>query len=237
MTRLPRVVAPGCPHHVTQRGNHRERIFFDDGDHRVYRKLLAEHAQKAGVEIWAYCLMPNHVHLIAVPLDEGGLARTIGGAHRQYTSFINTRMGLNGHLFQSRYASVAMDERHLIAAARYVSLNPVRAALVARAQDWPWSSVRAHLAGRDDMLVKVRPLLDRVGDFAQLLQPEHCDAADIAAIREAESTGRPLATDEFVTALEVKLGRPIAKRRPGPKPREIGDSSSNPRSPALKFGN
>jgi putative transposase len=236
MTRLSRIVVPGCPHHVTQRGNHRERIFFDDGDHLVYRRLLAEHAREARVEIWAYCLMPNHVHLIAVPQDETGLARAIGETHRQYTSFINTRTGQTGHLFQSRFASVPMDDSHLIAAARYVSLNPVRAGLAARAQDWPWSSVRAHLAGHDDALVAVKPLLDRFGDFAALLEPDPRDEAAFAAIRDSESSGRPLAPDEFVAALEHRLGRSIARRKPGPKPRQIGDSLSNSPTLPLKFG-
>jgi putative transposase len=150
------------PHHVTQRGNRREPIFFEDGDRDLYCDLLAEQSRRAGVEIWAYCLMPNHVHLIMVPTTADGLASAIGETHRRYASFINARARWNGHLFQGRYASVVMDEGHLIAAARYVSLNPVRARLVPRAQDWAWSSVRAHLKGEDDGLVVVRPLLDRI---------------------------------------------------------------------------
>ena len=220
MSRLARIVVPGCPHHVTQRGNRREPIFFEDGDQEVYCDLLAEQAHKARVEIWAYCLMPNHVHLIAVPRDEIGLARAIGETHRRYTSFINARARFTGHLFQSRFASVAMDESHLIAGARYVGLNPVRARLVARAEDWPWSSVRAHLAARDDELVTVKPLLDRVGYFAELLRPDPSDDDAFAAMRNRESSGRPLATPDFVADLERRLGRPIAKRAPGRKPKE-----------------
>jgi len=169
MPRQARIVAPGCPHHVTQRGNRRGPIFFEPGDQTVYRQLLAKETRRRGVEVWAYCLMPNHVHLILTPSDEIGLALAVGEAHRRYTGFVNARSGWTGHLFQSRFASVAMDEAHLIAAARYVSLNPVRARLAARAQDWPWSSVRAHLAGADDALVRVAPILQRVGDLADLL--------------------------------------------------------------------
>ena len=91
MTRLPRIVVPGLPHHVTQRGNRREAIFFEDGDQEVYRDLLAEQARKAGVEVWAYCLMPNHVHLILTPATADGLGRAVGEAHRRYTNFINAR--------------------------------------------------------------------------------------------------------------------------------------------------
>ena len=111
MSRLPRLVFPGFPHHVTQRGNRREPIFFEPGDQDVYRDLLAEQAGKARVEIWVYCLMPNHVHLVAVPQDAHGLDRAIGEAHRRYTNFINARGRWTGHLFQNRFASVPMTSR------------------------------------------------------------------------------------------------------------------------------
>jgi REP element-mobilizing transposase RayT len=150
MTGLARMVVSGLPHHVTQRGNRREPIFFEDGDQEIYRDLLGEQARKADVEVWAYCLMPNHVHLILNPRQADGLGRAVGEAHRRYTNFINARGRWTGHLFQSRFASVAMDESHLISAVCYVSLNPVRARLVAQAEDWPWSSVRAHINGADD---------------------------------------------------------------------------------------
>src|ERR1700733_5653652 len=143
MSRIARIVVPRCPHHVTQRGNRREPIFFEDGDQEVYRDLLAEQAEKACIQIWAYCLMPNHVHVIVVPREEKGFAQAIGEAHRRYTNFVNARGRWSGHLFQNRFASVVLDDTHLIRAIRYVSLNPVRAHLVARAEDWKWSSVRS----------------------------------------------------------------------------------------------
>jgi putative transposase len=217
MARLARVVVPAVPHHVTQRGNRREPIFFEQGDQEVYRDLLAEHCAKAGVEVWAYCFMPNHVHLIPTPTDANGLARAVGDTHRRYTTYINARGRWYGHLFQSRFASVAMDEPHLIAAVRYVSLNPVRARLVARAEEWPWSSVRAHLAGRDDELVAVAPLLRRVTDFAALIAPADDDEPSFVRIRAAEGTGRPLGNADFIAGLEQILRRPLARRAPGRK--------------------
>jgi len=217
MARFAQIVAPGCPHHMIARGNRREPVFFEDGDHDIYRDLLAEQMRKAEVEVWAYCLMPNHVHLILCPRDADGMARALGAAHRRWANFINARGRWRGHLFDGRYASVVMDEAHLHAAIRYVALNPVRARLVARAQDWPWSSVRAHLRGEDDDLVMVRPVLDRVEDFAALIETDADDPA-FAALRAAESTGRPLATADFVADLERRLGRPIARRAPGRKP-------------------
>jgi putative transposase len=227
MTRRARIVVPGLPHHITQRGNRREPVFFDTGDQEIYRDLLAEQVRKAGVEIWAYCLMPNHVHLIAVPQDDCGLGRAIGEAHRRYTNFINARGRWTGHLFQSRFASVPMDEAHLMACVRYVSLNPVRARLVAAARDWPWSSVRAHLAGKDDGLVTVAPVLSRERDFASFLMERRRDEEMFARIRNAEGSGRPLANEEFVRGLERILKRPIARRAPGRKPKTQDEPQQN----------
>jgi putative transposase len=217
MARLARIVVPGYPHHVTQRGNRREAVFFEDGDHDVYLDLLAEQAGRAEVEIWAYCLMPNHVHLILKPADADGLGRAVGEAHRRYTNFINARGRWTGHLFQSRFASVVLDDLHLVRAARYVSLNPVRARLVSRAEEWKWSSVQAHLAGVDSAYVRVRPILDRVPHLKELLQA--AAEEDFGELRRSEATGRPLGTAEFVDGLEKILGRKIARRAPGRKPK------------------
>jgi putative transposase len=210
MSRLARMVVPGLPHHVTQRGNRREAIFFEDGDQRLYCDTIAEQSRKFSVKVWAYCLMPNHVHLILTPQGADGMSRALGEAHRRYTNFINARGRWTGHLFQSRFASVAMDESHLRSAISYVSLNPVRARLVSRAEEWAWSSVRAHLAGEDDSLVSVRPVLDHWPAFRDLLL-EDCEEKFIS-LREAEGIGLPLGTADFVTELERRLGRPIARR-------------------------
>ncbi len=135
MARLARVVIPGLPHLVTQRGNRRERTFFEEDDYALYLDLLADSSARAGAEVWAYCLMPNHVHIILVPSDRDGLRRTFADLHRRYTGFINARARTTGHLWQGRYGSVAMDETHLLTAVRYVTLDPVRARLVAQARD------------------------------------------------------------------------------------------------------
>jgi putative transposase len=222
MARLARVVVPGLAHHVTQRGNRREAIFFENGDHEVYLDLLAEQTAKAEVAVWAYCLMPNHVHLVLKPTRADDLGRAVGEAHRRYTNFINARGRWTGHLFQSRFASVVLDDIHLIRAVRYVSLNPVRARLVSRPEDWKWSSVRAHLSGSDDGLVTVRPVLDRIPHLKQLLEVDMED--DFSDLRRAEATGRPLGADEFVSGLERLLGRKIARRAPGRKPASQGET-------------
>ena len=216
MPRQSRIVAPDLPHHVTQRGNRRAPIFFEPGDQGGYLELLARETRRREVEVWAYCLMPNHVHLILTPRTPGGLGLAVGEAHRRYTNFVNARAGWTGHLFQSRFASVAMDEAHLMAAVRYVSLNPVRARLATRARDWPWSSVRAHLAGEDDVLVKVRPVLDRQPRFADLIDARNDDDPQLfRALRLAEMSGRPAGAADFVAALERRLGRTITPRPRG----------------------
>ncbi|MGQ0659399.1 transposase [Sphingosinicella sp.] len=219
MSRLPRLVLPGYPYHVTQRGNRRLQTFFGDDDYALYRDLLAEAAGRAGAEIWCYCLMPNHVHVIVVPADEDGLRRTFADAHRRYTGFINARHRWTGHLWQGRFGAVVMDEAHLACAMRYVSLNPVRAKLVARAEDWPWSSVRAHLAGEDDELARVAPALDRYGRFADFLGASADDGEAWRALRRAETSGRPLGSAGWVADLEARTGRTLAAQKRGPKPK------------------
>ena len=218
MARIARVVVPGLPHHVTQRGNRREPVFFGAEDYQLYRRLIATAARRAGAEIWAYCLMPNHVHLIVTPADRNGLRRTFGEAHRRYTGAINARFRWTGHLFQGRFGAVVMDEPHLLAAARYIALNPVVAGLVSHAGDWPWSSARAHLAGEDDELATVAPLRALIPDFAALLAAP-ADPATTARIERAPTIGRPLGAPEWIAALERRLGRPLAPGKPGPKPR------------------
>ena len=223
MARLARIVVAGRAHHVTQRGNRREPIFFAEGDQAIYLDLLREQAEKHRVEVWAYCLMPNHVHLILVPGDVEGLSLAVGESHRRYTNFINARGRWTGHLFQSRFASVLLDDDHFVRAVRYVSLNPVRARLVATPEQWPWSSVCAHLGARDDALVRVRPVLDRIPHFVQLMMT--CGEDDFTDIRRAETTGRPLGNADYIAQLEELLGRTIARRSPGRKTKPPGEDS------------
>lgn len=219
MPRIPRAIAPGLPHHVTQRGNRRQQTFFGPDDYRLYLALMDEWCDRCGVEVWAYCLMPNHVHLVAVPESAEGLRRAVGEAHRRYTATVNQREGWSGHLWQGRFASCAMDERHLLAAARYVELNPVRAGLVARAGDYRWSSARAHLRCRDDALAKVTPLLALVGrDWSAFLRENEGGGFE-EDLRRHESTGRPLGDEEFVLQLERTLGRRLRPHRRGRRPR------------------
>ena len=216
MARMARVIASGIPHHVTQRGNRRQQTFFCDDDYREYIALMAEWCGKCGVQIWAWCLMPNHVHLIAVPSSAESLARAIGEAHRRYTRMINFRENWRGHLWQERFASFPLDENYLLAAVRYVEMNPVAAGLAEQPGEYPWSSARAHLAGEDDQLVKVSPLMDMVGNWQEFLSLS--DKEELALFHRHERTGRPLGGETFIAQLEDELARPLRPQRPGPKP-------------------
>jgi putative transposase len=217
MARLARLVIPGMPHHVTQRGNRRQQTFFHDEDYAAYIELMADWCREEGVEIWGYCLMPNHVHLIAVPATEQGLRRAIGEAHRRYTRRINFREKWRGYLWQGRFASFVMDEPYLLAAARYVELNPVRAGLVANAAEWPWSSAKSHLSGRDDGLVNVAPLLAMIGDWIAFLNSAMREE-ELQDLREHGRTGRPLGSPAFLERLENLVGRVLRPLKRGPKP-------------------
>jgi len=217
-------VAPGYPHHVTQRGNRRQQTFFGEDDYRAYLSLVAEWCARHGVRIWAYCLMPNHVHLIVVPPSEDGLCRAVGEAHRRYTRRVNFREGWRGHLWQGRFASFVMGESHLLSAARYVERNPVKAKLVRRAAAWPWSSAAAHAAGRGDAVAEgdwLRELTAGwVGSWAEFLGDKD-EPSFATAMRRCENTGRPLGDRALLGKLERLLGRPLLPRKRG-RPRKQG---------------
>jgi putative transposase len=218
MARLARAVVPGLPHLLTQRGNRGEPVFFGTGDYALYRDLLAASCRRCDVAVWAWCLMANHVHLVAVPLTADGLALALGEAHRRYTRAVNDRQGWTGHLWQGRFASCALDDEHLLAAVRYVELNPVRARLVPRPQAWRWSSARAHLRGRNDRLTAASPLTEKVGDW-RAFQRGGLDEELAETLRRHARTGRPLGGPAFLDRLEAELGRTLRPGKRGPKPR------------------
>jgi len=167
--------------------------------------------------------MPNHVHLVLVPRDEYGLRRAVGEAHRRYTLRVNGREGWRGHLWQGRFASVVLDEMHLLAAVRYLEMNPVRARLVASAAEWPWSSARAHISGCDDSLVKVAPMLGIVGNWTEYLATAE-EESTLDDLRRHERTGRVLGDEGFIEALEGALVRPL---KPGKRGRKAGGDDRN----------
>jgi putative transposase len=194
------------------------KTFFNAGDYQAYLDLVTEAKASAGVEVLAYCLMPNHVHWVVVPEHEDSLAQLFKTVHRHYTRRINFRERWRGHLWQERFHSFVMDEAYLLSTVRYTELNPVRARLCKDSHDWEWSSVRAHLSGKDDSVVTTKPMLERVNNWASYLASGDNDQV-LDKIRLHTGTGRPAGDKSFIEKLETLTGRSLKKGRPGPKPR------------------
>jgi putative transposase len=213
MPRRLRVVLTGVPHHITQRGNNRQAVFFSDEDHRTYLRLLRDRSARYGLRILGYCLMPNHVHVIAVPVRPESLARALGQTHAQYALALNSSEARTGHLWQNRFFSCPLAGSHLLAALRYVELNPVRAGLVPAAWDWRWSSARAHASGNIPDLLLDAGASEWFGtwDFKEWRERLHIGQAEseMQAIRRATLAGEPLGSAEFVQDVERHAGRRV----------------------------
>lgn len=218
MVKLRRVVSPGDVHMITHRGNRGNTVFLDSGDYDLYLNLLASCARRARTEILAYCLLPDHVHLLAIPSDELGLRATFSETHRRYSAYVNLRQSTSGNLWQGRLASFPLAEPYLSAAIDYIAWNPVRSGHVQRPQDWKWSSIHAHLSLKDDKLVRAAAMHERYGSFAERLAPKRSENQYWNAIRMSERTGRPLGTPEWIARLEQSSGMTIAYRKRGRKP-------------------
>jgi len=217
MARLARIVLPGIPHHVTQRGNGRAQTFFGDVDYQLYRDLLVAHCQEHGVRILGWCLMPNHVHLVLTPSDGDGLRGALSRVHRQYAGHIHARETCTGHFWQGRFGCVAMDEEHLVAAMAYVALNPVRANLVENATDWVWSSARAYRCPRTgDGVVDLNAVEPYLQAVRRIINAGEEDTRFIA-LRRAETIGRPIGNGDFISQAEDLTGRTLKPAKRGPK--------------------
>jgi putative transposase len=204
MPRERRLVLPGRPHHITQRGNNRRDVFFADSDRELYMSLLKEYTAEYQVKILGYCLMTNHVHLIAVPAAPSGLAKALGRTHNDYARWLHIRRRESGHLWQNRFFSCPLDDAYTWAVLAYVERNPVRAGIVAQCEDWPWSSARQHLGASSCEWLELEvwsqswtPALWRVA-----LSEGLAEADTHARLHEATRTGRPLGEDEFVERCE-----------------------------------
>lgn len=214
MPRFARITVPGCPHHLIQRGNRRQKVFFSDEDKGFYLLLLARQAHRCGLSIWAYCLMDNHVHLVAVPKSKDSLSRGLGELHRRYTLVINTRENWRGFLWQGRFLSYPLDEAYCYAAVRYIERNPVRAGLVTRAEMYGWSSARAHVRHEAHPLLTPFPLLKAIPDWATYLGQKESQG-EIEEFRLHERTGRPLGSEDFLARMEALTGRVLLPRPKG----------------------
>lgn len=228
MARLARIVMPGVACHVTQRGNNQQDVFFVDDDRRAYLQLLHKAAAEHGLTVHGYCLMTDHIHLVATPLREDSLAKAIGRTHLAYAQYLNGLHGRSGHLWQNRFYSCILDEEHYWTALRYIERNPVRARLVRRPWRYPWSSAAAHTERGDGT-----GLLDIVAwrretpphDWKKTLMKTQ-DEETLRMLRVRTQTGRPLASDSFMSKVEAYLGRRV---RPLPLGRQKGWRKNKPK--------
>ena len=225
MPRLARAVCAQVPHHLTQRGNRREEVFFTDADRQTYLDWLQAYAEKHQVEILAYCLMSNHVHLIAVPSTEAGLQQVLKPLHMRYAQRLNRERGWKGHLWQGRYFSSALDDTYLWAALRYVERNPVRARMVRKAENYRWSSAGGHCGLRADPVLTTKAHWRRqfagIGDWSAWLA-EGEDPEQLEVLRRYVEKGLPCGSAKFIRKLEQQMGRSL-QYRPRGRPRVAND--------------
>lgn len=219
MPRVARIVVPGLAHHVTQRGNNRQDVFFCDDDRKAYLTILARQCQLHGVAIVGYCLMTNHVHHLAIPARADSLAKALGRTHWLYTQYVNRLHKRSGHLWQNRFYSSAVDDEHALLVMRYIENNPRRAGMCRVASKYAWSSAAVHCGGREEIALLDRTTWKRLSrglDWSEELS-EPLNDAQVQRVRRSTHTGRPLGSDSFLSKLESKLGRrlrPLAVGRP-----------------------
>ncbi len=204
MPRIARIVVPGVAHHVTQRGTDRQIVFYTRRDRQVYLGLLKEHSMRAGLTVLAYCLMPNHVHLVVVPNEEDTLAVALRRTHGRYAQYLNARRRRSGHLWQNRFFSCPLDHAHLWAALRYVERNPVRAGMVDRAEEYAWSSAHCHLTGHDRLRFLDMAFWADAGGAErwEALLATSEEQWEMRRLESATYAGKPLGTKEFCDHVE-----------------------------------
>jgi putative transposase len=226
MPRLARTVCARVPHHITQRGNRREDVFFSDDDRLAYLAWLKDYAEKYEIDILAYCLMTNHIHLIAVPAREDGLERVLKPLHMRYAQRINRERRWKGHVWQGRFFSSALDDDYLWAAVRYVERNPVRARMVRKAENYRWSSAVAHCGLKPDPVLTRKLSWQRqfesIGDWSAWLA-EGDAPQRLEILRRNVEKGLPCGSEKFVQKLEKLTGRALQYRPRGRPKREIDE--------------
>jgi len=207
MPRIARIVGAGYPHHIVQRGNNRENIFLDRTDYEKYLFLLAKYSEEKEASILAYCLMPNHVHLLVTPSHEETLAKMMQGVTLCYTQHFNRKTGRTGRLWECRYHSTTIDrDTYLWTVSKYIDNNPVRARISERPEDYPYSSARAHLLGKNDHLLN-EPLFDKneLNEYRKIMKLQE-DKKILEEIRTQTKLGKPLGDGGFIEALSERTG-------------------------------
>lgn len=217
MSRKLRFAPPHYPLHITQRGNYRQQVFFSDEDRHEFLALLDHHADLRQVKIHGHVLMTNHIHLVATSQVEHGLSRFMQHLTGQYAQYLHGRLNRRGRLWQSRFYSCVLDASHFLTALAYVDLNPVRARMVGRAEDYAWSSAAAHSGvAAPAAWLDLASLHQHIAPAAwqeRLRQAQ--PRGDLAALRRATQTESPLGEPGFVEELETKFGVKLRPQPPG----------------------
>ena len=223
MSRRPRFPVTGYPLHVVQRGNDRQPCFFADADYRFYLDSLGKAAGHYGVQIHAYVLMTNHVHLLVTPLAAGAVSRMMQALAARYVRYVNARRERTGTLWEGRYKACLVDhDRHLLATCRYIDLNPVRAGIVAHPRAYRWSSFAGLARERHDPLLMPHPVLTQLGDPPGPCYARWCgetvDEDELARLRDATSQELAFGGDHFKAQVEAATSR---RTSAGPRTRRV----------------
>lgn len=217
MSRIPRILVPGVPYHITQRGNARQQVFFEDRDYLLYLDLLKTHCPKERLPVWAYCLMPNHVHLIVVPENPDSMPKAMARIHAEFARYFNICHRSCGHVWQARYHSTPLDEPHLWRAMSYVERNPVRAHLATHAEQYPWSSTQLRITAPPATWIDLTPWQQRYDwpRWQQALRTSIDEEAFAQRLQEASRRGRPLGDPPFLDHLETTSNRRLRPQKVG----------------------
>lgn len=216
MPRIARIVGYGFPHHIIQRGNNRENVFLDNDDHYFYLKLLKRYSERTNTSILSYSLMTNHVHLLLNPKEEKSLAKMMQGVALCYTQYFNKKYGRTGRLWECRhYSSVIDGESYLWAVSRYIEKNPVRAGMVSRVADYPYSSAAHHLTGKENFVINEPFFEGRERDSYRKFMEENDNDDELSEIRTKTCLGHPIGNSDFIDKLSELLGRELVFRGKG----------------------
>ena len=218
MARTGRIVIPNIPHHIVNRGNRRQNVFFGEDDYIQYLEILSKFCMMYEVKIISYCLMANHVHLIAIPSESSALSKAIGDTHQAYTRMVNFRHRWRGHLWQGRFFSCPMDELYTCRTARYIELNPYKAKVVKDFADYPYSSAGFHMGYRlSDPVVKEPYFAYTAKEWRRFIE-EATDEQEEKLIEQQTQTGKPMGEENFIKKMEKETGLDLSRKKPGPKP-------------------
>ena len=218
MSRQARIVIPETCHHITQRGNRGDPVFFEKVDYQTYLEILVERCHEAKIALLSYCLLPNQIHLVVEPQDSNSMARAIGEAHRRYTRYINEKKEWTGHLFQHRFFSYPMDEQNTLRAARFIETLPVTAQIAPKPENYLWSSAKFRIKVIDNPVLKPFQSFHAMHNWSDFLS-RPMDPNELRAIQLHLQTGRPRGSDLFLDNIEAKIGRSVRPQKRGRKPK------------------